>query len=117
MREAKARAEDEGQRTKDKDKGQMTVANRANLALIEDYYERWQSDPSSVDQSWRNFFEGYDLGRSIPTATAGSEGVSPAPAQEAVKAVTRLVDAYREMGHYLADLDPLKLVPRPKTYE
>ena len=25
--------------------------------------------------------------------------------------MTRLVDAYREMGHYLADLDPLKLVP------
>ena len=27
-------------------------------------------------------------------------------------AVTRLIDAYREIGHYLADLDPLKLTPR-----
>ena len=31
--------------------------------------------------------------------------------------MTRLVDAYREMGHYLADLDPLKLKPRSQTYE
>ena len=41
----------------------------------------------------------------------GSGAADQAPAQEAIKAVTRLVDAYREMGHYLADLDPLKLVP------
>ncbi len=31
--------------------------------------------------------------------------------------MTRLVDAYREFGHYLADLDPLKLKPRNKTFE
>ena len=31
--------------------------------LIEDYYQRWLADPSSVDDSWRIFFEGYELGR------------------------------------------------------
>ena len=91
-----------------------TVANRGNLELIEAYYEEWRKDPWAVDESWRNFFEGYDLGQSRP---AGSGAGDQAPAQEAIKAVTRLVDAYREMGHYLADLDPLKLVPRPQTYE
>ena len=40
-----------------------TVANRGNLSLIEDYYQRWLNDPSSVDDSWRLFFEGYELGR------------------------------------------------------
>ena len=40
-----------------------TVANRCNLSLIEDYYQRWQNDPTSVDESWRIFFEGYELGR------------------------------------------------------
>ena len=40
-----------------------TVANRWNLDLIEDYYERWRKDPDSVDGSWRIFFEGYELGR------------------------------------------------------
>jgi 2-oxoglutarate dehydrogenase E1 component len=97
-----------------------TVAKRANLDLIEDYYDRWQKDPESVDPSWRNFFEGYDLGRflAIPsTAEGDGRSHAQAPPQEAVKAVTRLVDAYREMGHYLADLDPLKLTPRRKSHE
>ena len=93
-----------------------TVANRANLTLIEDYFERWRADPESVDPSWRHFFEGYELGQSrLSAAPATRDG--PAPAQAAVKAVTRLVDAYRELGHFLADLDPLKLVPRPQTHE
>ena len=37
--------------------------NRWNLSLIEDYYERWRKDPTSVEESWRIFFEGYELGR------------------------------------------------------
>ena len=91
-----------------------TVANRGNLDLIEAYYDQWRNDPDSVERSWRNFFEGYELGQSH-TVVAGDNG--HAPAQEAIKAVTRLVDAYREMGHHLADLDPLKLTPRPETFE
>src|SRR5205823_14239387 len=38
-------------------------------------------------------------------------------AARAQAAVTRLIDAYREFGHYLADLDPLKLSPRRPTHE
>src|SRR5271165_1734741 len=90
-----------------------TVANRANLELIEDFYEQWRRAPEAVDPTWRDFFEGYELGQSLPT----DSGPGQAPPQEAIKAVTRLVDAYREMGHYLADLDPLKLVARPQTHE
>ena len=90
-----------------------TVASPVHLNLIETYYESWRKDPESVHASWRNFFEGYELGQSLG-APGGAEG---GPPQEAVKAVTRLVDAYREMGHYLADLDPLKLVPRQQTHE
>ncbi len=90
------------------------VANRGNLELIEAYYQQWRNDPEAVDKSWRNFFEGFELGQS-QSGPDSAEG--QAPAQEAIKAVTRLVDAYREMGHYLADLDPLKLVPRLQSFE
>jgi 2-oxoglutarate dehydrogenase E1 component len=86
-----------------------TVATTSNLSLIEAYYERWKSDPSSVDGSWRSFFEGYELGRA---PGAGNDCSDVAAADRAQAAVTRLIDAYREFGHYLADLDPLKLTPR-----
>jgi 2-oxoglutarate dehydrogenase E1 component len=92
-----------------------TVANRANLDLIEELYRKWQQDRRAVDPSWRQFFEGYELG--LTPRTMPVPGAGPAPEQEAVKAVTRLVDAYREMGHYLADLDPLKMTPRRQSHE
>jgi len=75
-----------------------TVANRWNLELIEENHQRWLDDPDSVDATWQAFFEGYEL--------AGSNQGGAAQA-----AVIRLIDAYREIGHYLADLDPLKLTP------
>ena len=91
-----------------------TFASPANLSLIEDYYLRWQKDPSAVDASWRIFFEGYELGHEPRGTTRDHLDLDAARAQAAV---TRLIDAYREFGHYLADLDPLKLKPRNKTFE
>ncbi|WP_165070376.1 2-oxoglutarate dehydrogenase E1 component [Paludisphaera rhizosphaerae] len=94
-----------------------SAVSRANLDLVEEYQRRWREDPESVDASWRNFFEGYDLGVSHSGPEAEAFANAPPPAQQVVKAVTRLVDAYREMGHNLADLDPLKLTPRRQTDE
>ena len=37
-------------------------AQLANMALIEELYDRYQADPASVDLSWRHFFEGIDFG-------------------------------------------------------
>ena len=86
-----------------------TVANRSNLELIEEFYQRWRNDPATVDESWRSFFEGFELGQSSGVSEgAPSDNEATARAQSGV---TRLVDAYREIGHYLADLDPLQLNP------
>ena len=105
-----------------------TVAQRWNLDLLEANYQRWREDPASVDSTWAFFFEGYELGatRSVDSPTAagntngpgnGSVPGTDADAGRAQAAVTRLVDAYREVGHYLADLDPLKLNTRRESHE
>ena len=101
-----------------------TVGSRSNLDVIEDQHRRWRDDPGSVDESWRSFFEGFELGSSMgggPAAAApGVDGTGqdgPMADAKAQAAVTRLVDAYREIGHYLADLDPLKLSKTRDTHE
>jgi 2-oxoglutarate dehydrogenase E1 component len=79
-----------------------TVANRLNLEVIEAAYERWRRDPQSVEASWRYFFEGFELGAAQPAA--------PRPAAvdgAAQTAIVRLIYAYRDLGHFLAHLDPL----------
>jgi 2-oxoglutarate dehydrogenase E1 component len=88
-----------------------TVGSRWNLELIDEYYERWRNDPSSVDASWRHFFEGFEVGASRNGAVAHPQPVPSAPAASSLAGVPRLIDAYREIGHYLARLDPLRLTP------
>jgi 2-oxoglutarate dehydrogenase E1 component len=94
-----------------------TVASRWNVDLIEDYYDRWRKDPASVEESWRIFFEGYELGHQGVGSAGGGGSPVDLDAARAQAAVTRLIDAYREYGHYLADLDPLKLAPKRETIE
>ena len=80
-----------------------SFASRLNLDLLEDYYERWQKDHSSVDDLWQAFFEGFELaGRSS----------SPAESQ-AQTGIVRLIYNYRVLGHLQAHLDPLSPPPGP----
>src|SRR5262245_13172611 len=74
-----------------------SFANRANLDLIDEFYQRWRRDPASVDETWRAFFEGFELG-----------GTAAGPGQTNV---VRLIFAYRDLGHFLAHLNPLEPPP------
>ena len=33
----------------------MSIADRSNLELVEDQYQRWRGDPNSVDERWQRF--------------------------------------------------------------
>src|SRR5581483_4368683 len=85
----------------------VTFAGRWNLDAIEEAYQRWRQDPAAVDESWRLFFEGFELGQNRKPAAAeiGPDGC----AQQA--GIIRLIDAYRRRGHVLARLDPLSSPP------
>src|ERR1700737_5002311 len=76
-----------------------TVATRWNVDAIEEAFQRWKRDPASVDESWRYFFEGFELGVARPAATAAPD------AARWQTGVVRLIYAYRDLGHFLAHLD------------
>jgi 2-oxoglutarate dehydrogenase E1 component len=78
----------------------ISFANRWNAGAIEAAFERWRADPASVDESWRLFFEGFDLG------LGRSAGLTEADSCKHT-GIIRLIDAYRDLGHFLARLDPL----------
>jgi 2-oxoglutarate dehydrogenase E1 component len=79
---------------------------RANEALIDELYERWVTDHSSVDPEWAAFFEGFELGlvrsRKVEAREATQGSASPLQAR-----VDLLVEAYRAIGHTAAHLNPL----------
>jgi 2-oxoglutarate dehydrogenase E1 component len=93
-----------------------TFTARWSEALIDENYERWLSNPRSVDPDWAAFFEGFELGfakseENGETATAehAPGAVSDSSLQTRVEA---LVYAYRTLGHTIADLDPLDVLKR-----
>ncbi|HEY5791761.1 MAG TPA: 2-oxoglutarate dehydrogenase E1 component [Chthoniobacterales bacterium] len=86
---------------------------RWNEALLEDNYERWQSNPGEVDQNWAAFFEGFELGMArlkkngaAIDANGAADTAAGGDPQWQTK-VEALVYAYRTLGHSIAKLDPL----------
>lgn len=97
-----------------------TFTARWSEALIDENYQRWISNPRSVDPDWAAFFEGFELGTARTdaeieggaagtTSSASSSGLADSHLQIRVEA---LVYAYRTLGHTIADLDPLDLLQR-----
>lgn len=74
--------------------------NFSNYSYVQELYERYLVDPSEIDPSWKQFFDGYSLGISE------SQGL---------KGELSLVELYRSSGHLLAHINPLN--PHPKKGE
>lgn len=72
--------------------------NRNNLEYIDGLYLQYKSNPDSVSADWKKFFEGFDFASS----TSGGTGLS-----EKELDVYNLINAYRNYGHFEAQLDPL----------
>lgn len=100
-----------------------------NAAFIESLYERYLEDPKAVDPGWRQQFDQIRAGSTRPEVTHGpiqeylrrlAEGLKarrascldPVAAQKQA-GVLSLIQSYRQRGHQIADLDPLRLAERP----
>ena len=82
---------------------------RANAEFIDQLEEQYRRDPESVDPTWRAFFQGLDVGRNEgggpPAPSSAAGGTTPRPR------TFGLVHGYRDLGHLLADIDPLSDPP------
>jgi 2-oxoglutarate dehydrogenase E1 component len=93
-----------------------------NADYIDGLFSQYLKDPESVEPSWRYFFEGMELGAEPAvdgTAQAnGHAAPSTAPGASvdlsAEAKVAELINAYRELGRVLADINPL--VPPPSSH-
>jgi len=80
---------------------------RANPEYVESLYRQYKSDPSSVDERWALVFAGYEFANQAGGAR---------PSGEPALRVSDLVEAYRNFGHLIADLDPLGQSPRAHPF-
>ena len=74
------------------------------IAAIDELYQDYLKDPERVDESWRNFFKGFELGR------ASFRGKSEAPENHINRelAILNLIDGYRLCGHLFTRTNPVR---------
>ncbi|HLL89459.1 MAG TPA: 2-oxoglutarate dehydrogenase E1 component [Tepidisphaeraceae bacterium] len=90
--------------------------NRANADYIDRLYQQWQKDPRSVEEPWLSYFAGFEAGAAVngkvppgvtPGSTAPDHLHDEAGKEPASVGAHNLVHSYRELGHFVATLDPL----------
>ncbi|MFQ5730242.1 MAG: 2-oxoglutarate dehydrogenase subunit E1, partial [Waddliaceae bacterium] len=85
-----------------------------NIELMEQMYEKYQENPTSVEPSWRAIFD--QLGE--PKAKRGPVSV---PCEEtkahAELRVYHLIQAYRIYGHLMAKIDPIATRPIEEPWQ
>ncbi len=91
----------------------LDVINAGNVELIDSLYTSYLHDRTSVDPQWAYFFGGFELAAArpnTPPATAAPSTMDAADLQKGpgkFMQIADLVHSYREMGHLIANLDPL----------
>ena len=87
-----------------------------NDGYIAEAYESFRRDPSSVDESWRQFFRFAESLSGTATTNAGSGRKADASLLRKVAGAAALVQSVRAFGHLAAHIDPLGNTP-PGTSE
>ncbi len=82
---------------------------------VDTLYAQYQQDPLSVPDSWRRYFSSMDASgrRQIPQANIQVDSSFAAKSA----AIRQWIDAFRELGHFVAAIDPLGLRQVPDIVE
>lgn len=94
--------------------------NTAHTSFFADLYDRYLSNPDSIEPSWRAFFQGFDFGmesalgevgidtdKGTVVAGNGQEVAIPDDLQKEFQ-VIRLIDGYRSRGHLFTRTNPVR---------
>lgn len=92
-----------------------------DINAIEDLYEKYKQNPDSVDESFRYFFQGFDLAKdnSINAVVESQksdtilsqdskENTKPDGVSKKEIAVTELISGYRSRGHLFTKTNPVR---------
>ena len=89
----------------------ISFTARWNEAAIDENYEKWSKDPSSVSPDWASFFEGFELGfaryQKAKTGVTGGADSASAGESSIQSRVEALIYTYRTLGHTASRLNPL----------
>jgi len=81
----------------------FSYVGNADVSAIDEMYQQYRKDPSSVDNSWQKFFEGVEFAKTDYT----DKGEVPENFDKEFK-VLSLISAYRMRGHLFTETNPVR---------
>jgi len=81
----------------------FSYLGNADVSQIEAQYQQFLTNPESVPESWRKFFEGFEFARTsydVPGSTTSKQNAVPENFQKEFN-VVNLINGYREGGSRL----------------
>ena len=81
-----------------------------HIDLIDEMHSRWLENDQELEDTWKSFFEGFELGTNIHITSENHEKVISDDDKQA--RFLGLVYAYRAIGHTMAKFNPL--IDQPK---
>ena len=94
--------------------------NAAHTSFFAELYDKYLTNPDSIEPSWRAFFQGFDFGSESTLEELGLHGQNGAISQSETKQreipeslqkefqVIRLIDGYRSRGHLFTKTNPVR---------
>ncbi len=90
---------------------EFTYISNADPAALENLYQQYKTNPSSVDESWARFFEGIDFATKTYSqkVVASGNGSTAIPEQVLDEfKVINLINGYRSRGHLFTRTNPVR---------
>jgi len=88
----------------------FSFVGTSDVNAIEQLFLQYSQDANSVDESWRDFFKGFEFAR---TSYESSGGVIPENVSKEFKVIS-LINGYRQRGHLFTKTNPVR---QRRTYE
>lgn len=87
-----------------------TYISNADPKAIESLYQQYLSNPNSVEEGWKKFFEGFDFAQTqfpmLPNGTSAVPATGGLSAKEVQ--VQKLIHAYRSRAHLRSNTNPVR---------
>ncbi len=88
----------------------VSYVGNADVTAIDHLYKSYLENPTSVDEGWQKFFEGFDFAQTNfdeKSSNDKSEGAVPENFQKEFR-VINLINGYRSRGHLFTKTNPVR---------
>mgnify|MGYP001822754739 FL=1 len=88
--------------------------NAAHTSFFAELYDKYLTNPDSIEPSWRAFFQGYDFGMESSLEEldfSSDDGIAQSGMPQSLQKefqVLKLIDGYRSRGHLFTKTNPVR---------